>query len=76
MYCGSDEPEWLWCTDSHLRDSRACIACGFAGKVGAISFERAVVGTAVWWWAPKDHVSAACGGEEGESRRERENGHD
>lgn len=75
VYCGSDEPEWLWCTDGHLRDGCACIACGFAREVGAICFEGAVVGTAVWWWAPKNHMSAACGREEGNSR-ERENGHD
>lgn len=75
VYGGSDEPQGLWFTDSHRCDSCACIACSFAGEVGAICFEGAVVGAAVWWWATKNHVSAACGGEECDSR-EGDNGHD
>lgn len=74
MYCGSNEPERLWRSNSHIRDSCACIARSFAGEVGSVRYERAVVRAAVWWWRAKDHMSVTCSGEEGDSR-ERENGH-
>ena len=75
MHCGSDEREWLLCTDTHLRDSCARVACSFAWVVGAICYERAVVWATVRGGRTKDHVGVACGGEESDGR-EGENGHD
>ena len=62
----TEERKLLGRTDGHVCDCCAGVAGGFAGEVGTVGSERAVVGTAVWWGRGHDHVSMGFGCEESE----------
>ena len=71
MYSRAGKGEFLCGADSHVCDGSTRVARGFAGKVGTVGNERAVVGTAVWRRRGHDHMSMGCAGE-GRDGRSRE----
>lgn len=60
MYSLAGEGQFLRGADGHVCDGSTRVACGFAGEVGTVGNERAVVGTAVWGRSGHHHMPMGC----------------
>ena len=68
MYSLAREGQFLCGADGHVGDGSSRVACGFAGEVGTVGNERAVVGTAVWGRSGHHHMRMGCAGESSDGR--------